>query len=43
MGSFIRDIHTHYEVHVNVGPYPATVEIPGYVAEAFKGSRVCEK
>ena len=32
----IRDRHTHYEVHGHIGSFTATVEIPGYVADAFE-------
>ncbi len=36
LGEHVRDRHTHYELHGHVGPFPATIEIPGYVADAFR-------
>ncbi len=36
LGRHIEEKHTHYELHVHIGPYPATVEIPAYVAVAFQ-------
>ncbi len=35
-GSSIKDAHTHYELHAHIGPELVTVEIPGYVADAFR-------
>ncbi|MBI4174709.1 MAG: hypothetical protein HY517_03615 [Candidatus Aenigmarchaeota archaeon] len=35
-GKNIVDKHTHYEAHTNIGPYMATVQIPGHVAIEFR-------
>ena len=35
-GRNIEDRHTHYELHTYIGPTPATIEIPGYVSDAFR-------
>ncbi len=36
LGRSLQDKHTHYEMHGHIGPLLATVEIPGYVADAFE-------
>jgi hypothetical protein len=34
-GASIVDRHTHYEVAASIGPYSATIVIPGYVEQEF--------